>query len=271
MNNFDDLAILPVKPPINRKAIQHHPNLPDVNTGACVLDIASPKQGKSTRICNLLQNPSFYQGCFDAVYIFSSTMTNGDDTCRFLCEEFKETIYPEYDEKILQQIINFQDSIPKEQRPNIAIIFDDFIAFQNLKKNSLAFRLASSYRHHNIKLLYYSTQLYKAVPNIVRQSINYAIISQNANNREVTKMAEELGARFGDEKKFKELLYQATGQTPYSFLYLKLYDRPATAWKNFSSCIYEAPLVLANASGFEGEELPSGNQNGCDCEDDEEN
>jgi hypothetical protein len=257
-SNFDDLTILPVKPPQNRKAIQHHPNLPDVNTGACVLDIASPKQGKSTRICNLLQNPAFYAQKFDAVYIFSSTMTNGDDTCRFLCEEFKETIYPEYNEKVLQQIIDFQDSIPKEQRPNIALIFDDFIAFQNLRKNSLAFRLASSYRHHNIKLLYYSTQYYKAVPVVVRQSINYAIISQNANNKEVEKMGEELGARYGDTKKFRELLHEATGKVPYSFLYLKLYDRPATAYRNFSEKIYEAPMVLANANGVEGEELPDG-------------
>ncbi len=79
-------------------------------------------------------------------------------------------------------------------------------------------------------------------------------------------MAEELGARYGDEKKFKELLYNATGSTPYSFLYLKLYDRPATAYKNFSELLYEAPLVLSNASGFQGEELPEGD---CGCDEEE--
>ena len=170
-------------------------------------------------------------------------------------EQYADTIYSEYSDRHLQEIIDYQDSIPKCQRPNIAIVFDDFIAFPNIKKNSLMFKIASSYRHHNIKMLYYSTQLYKAVPNIVRQSINYAIISQNANNREVEKMAEELGARYGDQKQFKNLLTQATA-TAYSFLYLDLYGKPAKAYKNFNECIYTAPDVLT--TNFVGEELPEG-------------
>ena len=145
----------------------------------------------------------------------------------------------------MQTIIDYQDQIPKAQRPNIAIVFDDFIAFPNIKKNSLMFKIASSYRHHNIKLLYYSTQLYKAVPNIVRQSINYAIISQNANTREVEKMAEEMGARFGSMDKFKSLLTEATSK-PYAFLYLDLYGKPAKAFQNFTNLLYEAPDTLSN-------------------------
>jgi hypothetical protein len=241
---MDDLTILPVRPPEGKKIIKHHPNLPDINTGACVLDIASPKQGKTTRICNLIQNPAHFKGCFDAVYIFSSTMTNGDETARFLCDEFKETIYSEYSEPVLQQILDFQYSIPKDRRPNIAIIFDDFISFPNINQNSLLFRLSSNYRHAGIKLLYYSSQRFKAVPSLVRQCINYAIISQNSNAKEVTKMAEELGPRYGNEQKFRELLQKATGKIPYSFLYLKLYDQPATAWRNFTEKIFEAPTIL---------------------------
>jgi hypothetical protein len=116
------------------------------------------------------------------------------------------------------------------------------------------FKIASSYRHHNIKLLYYSTQLYKAVPNIVRQSINYAIISQNANNKEVEKMAEEMGARYGNINKFKSLLSEATNK-PYSFLYLDLYGKPAKAFQNFTNLLYEAPETLANVpvnTNFDG-------------------
>ncbi len=90
------------------------------------------------------------------------------------------------------------------------------------------FKIASSYRHHNIKLLYYSTQLYKAVPTVVRQSINYAIISQNANNKEVEKMAEEMGGRYGNVDTFKGLLSKAT-EKPYSFLYLDLQCKPEKA------------------------------------------
>jgi len=243
----EDLTILPIKQPLVEKKITHHENFFDVNGGACVLDIASPRQGKTTRICNYFQNPNFLMGKLDAVYIYSSTITNGDATARFLLDQYGDTIFSEYSDSHLQNIIDYQDQIPKAQRPNIAIVFDDFIAMPNLKKNSLLFKIASSYRHHNIKLLYYSTQLYKAVPNIVRQSINYAIISQNANNREVEKMAEELGARFGDMNKFKSLLSEATSK-PYAFLYLDLYGKPARAYQNFTNLIYEAPMMLDNVA-----------------------
>tara|TARA_R110002167_G_scaffold69880_6_gene196833 strand:+ start:1098 stop:1877 length:780 start_codon:yes stop_codon:yes gene_type:complete len=240
-----DLTILPIKAPILEKKIQVPEGFFDVNGGACVLDIAAPRQGKTTRICNYFQNPNFLMGKLDAIYIYSSTITNGDATARFLLDQYGETIYSEYSDKHLQTIIDYQDQIPKAQRPNIAIVFDDFIAFHNLKKNSLMFKIASSYRHHNIKLLYYSTQLYKAVPNIVRQSINYAIVSSNANNREVEKMAEEMGARYGNVDQFKSLLNEAT-QKPYSFLYLDLYGKPAKAYSNFTDLIYTAPDSLSS-------------------------
>tara|TARA_R110000772_G_scaffold111119_2_gene214874 strand:+ start:3022 stop:3798 length:777 start_codon:yes stop_codon:yes gene_type:complete len=254
-----DLTILPIKAPILEKKINCPECFFDINGGACVLDIAAPRQGKTTRICNYFQNPNFLMGKLDAIYIYSSTITNGDATARFLLDQYGETIYSEYSDKHLQTIIDYQDQIPKAQRPNIAIVFDDFIAFHNLRKNSLMFKIASSYRHHNIKLLYYSTQLYKAVPNIVRQSINYAIISSNANNKEVEKMAEEMGARYGNVDKFKSLLNQAT-KKPYSFLYLDLYGKPAKAYSNFTDLIYTAPDSLASMpintdfDGYDNEE-----------------
>jgi len=236
-----DLTILPVKAPLIEKKITHHPFLPDVNGGACILDIASPRQGKTTRIINLLMNPNFFADKFDAIYIYSSTITNGDATARFLLEQYNDTIYSEYSDAHLQQIIDYQDSIPKEQRPNIAVLFDDFISFAGLKKNSLMFRIASSYRHHNIKMLYYSTQLYKAVPPVVRQSINYLIMSKNANQKEVFKIGEECGGRFGGVDGFIKLLKQAT-KKPYSFLYLDLYGIPAKAYSNFDKIIYEGDI-----------------------------
>ena len=44
----DDLSILPIKAPLIEKKIDHHPNFFDINGGSCVLDIASPRQGKTT-------------------------------------------------------------------------------------------------------------------------------------------------------------------------------------------------------------------------------
>ena len=254
-----DLTILPVKDRPSETKIAHHPNFFDVNGGACVLDVAAPRQGKTTRIVNYFQNPNFLAEKLDGVYIYSSTMSNGDSTARFLLDQYGETVYATYSDDHLQGILDYQASVPKLERPNIAIVFDDFIAFPNVKKNSLMFKLASNYRHFNIKLLYYSSQLWKAVPPVVRQSINYAIISQNANNKEVEKMAEELGSRYGNVDKFKSLLYQATA-IPYGFLYLDLYGKPAKAYQNFTKLIFTAPATLHNASVTTDYKLEDGDE-----------
>ena len=242
---IDDLEILTVKePPVERK-IKHHPTLPDVNKGACMIDIAKPRSGKTLRLVNYLQNPNFYQGKFDAVYIYSSTMSNGDDTARFLYDEFADTIYSEYSDAHLQSIIDFQDSIPKHDRPKIALVFDDFIAFPNINKNSLMFKIATSYRHHNIGLLLYNTQMMKYVPPVVRASANYVILSQNSNQKQVEGLAEEYGGTYGVDT-FKDLFAKATS-IPYGFLYLDLYgftgkSNNPKAYSNFGKLLYEAPI-----------------------------
>ena len=242
---IDDLTILPVKVPPVEKKIKHHPNLPDVNKGACVIDIAKPRSGKTLRCVNYLQNPNFYQGKFDQVYIYSSTMSNGDDTARFLYDEYGDTIYSEYSDSHLQSIIDYQDSIPKHQRPKIALIFDDFIAFPNINKNSLMFKIATSYRHHNIGLLLYNTQMMKYLPPVVRASANYVILSQNSNQKQVEALAEEYGGTYGVDN-FKDIFEKATS-IPYGFLYLDLYgftgqNNNPKAYSNFNKLLYEAPI-----------------------------
>jgi len=245
MEYEDDLTILPIKPRPSDIKVKIHPNLPDINKGCCMIDVAKPRSGKTARLVNYLQNPNFYQNKFDAVYIYSSTMSNGDDTARFLYDEFGETIYSEYSDSHLQGILDYQDSIPKEQRPRIALIFDDFIAFNNLKRTALMFKIASSYRHHNIMLLLYNTQQMKYLPPIVRACANYVILSQNSNLKQVEQLSEEFGNIYGADK-FKDLFAEATNE-PYGFLYLDLYgftgdSNNPKAYKNFTDLMYEAPV-----------------------------
>lgn len=251
-NEFeDDLTILPVKPREHEQKVNIHPNLPDINKGCCIIDIAKPRGSKTTRLVNYLQNPNFYQNKFDCVYIYSSTMSNGDDTARFLYDEFGDTIYSEYSDSHLQSILDYQDSIPKPDRPRIALIFDDFIAFPNIHRNALMFKIASSYRHHNIMLLLYNTQQMKYLPPIVRSCANYVILSQNSNQKQVEQLAEEYGNTYGTEK-FKELFADATSE-PYGFLYLDLYGftgetNNPKAYKNFTKLLYSAPISYTKKS-----------------------
>lgn len=247
----DDLTILPVKPRDTDQKVNIHPNLPDINKGCCIIDIAKPRGSKTTRLVNYLQNPNFYQNKFDCVYIYSSTMSNGDDTARFLYDEFGDTIYSEYSDSHLQSILDYQDSIPKAQRPRIALIFDDFIAFPNIHRNALMFKIASSYRHHGIALLLYNTQQMKYLPPIVRSCANYVILSQNSNQKQVEQLAEEYGNTYGTEK-FKDLFAEATSE-PYGFLYLDLYgftgdSNNPKAYKNFTKLLYSAPISYSKKS-----------------------
>ncbi len=249
MEYEDDLTILPIKPRETDQIVKIHPHLPDINKGCCIIDVAKPRSGKTARLVNYLQNPNFYQDKFDAVYIYSSTMSNGDDTARFLYDEFGDTIYSEYSDSHLQGILDYQDSIPKESRPRIALIFDDFIAFNNLKRNALMFKIASSYRHHNIMLLLYNTQQLKYLPPIVRACANYVILSQNSNLKQVEQLSEEFGNIYGTDK-FKDLFADATSE-PYGFLYLDLYGFTGSsnnpkAYKNFTKLLYNAPITFNN-------------------------
>ena len=107
------------------------------------------------------------------------------------------------------------------------------------------FKIATSYRHHNIGLLLYNTQMMKYVPPVVRASVNYVILSQNSNMKQVEALSEEYGGGYGVDK-FKELFEQATSQ-PYGFLYLDLYgftgnSNNPKAYANFNRLLYEAPI-----------------------------
>ena len=56
---MSDLTILPVKPLDDKKRIQVSDTFFDVNGGACVLDCAPPRSGKTVRISNYFLNPNF--------------------------------------------------------------------------------------------------------------------------------------------------------------------------------------------------------------------
>ena len=237
----EDLNVYPIKPPKNPgKVVEFNKVLPDINNGAVVLDIRSPRQGKTTTICNLLQRESMYKDKFDTIYIFSGTMTNGDPSARFLLNDEKVNSYSSYSDETLQSILDYQSEFPIDKRPRIALIFDDFLHFDSLKATSLLFTISSAYRHYGIKLLYYSSQVYKKCPVIVRQCCNYLIMGANANQREIQKIYDEIGCRYGSQDVFYRILNKAT-EKPYNFLYLDLYHHPPLAYRNFNTIIYKAP------------------------------
>ena len=168
MNTLD---ILPVKQGITYNTVDFPDHLPDINTGSILTLIAPPKSGKSVLISNLFLRASFFKDKFDKIYIFSTTACNGDNSCRFLVEDDDVKIFSSYSNKMLQDILDYQESFDVEDRPRISIVFDDFLSFPALKRNSLMFTLASMYRHYGIKLLVYSSQILSCSIMVIRKKL----------------------------------------------------------------------------------------------------
>ena len=232
-----DLTVLPVKPLTeeNRAKREIHPNLPDINRGSLLLLVSPIRTGKSTILSNLLLNPNMMRDAFDIVYIISNTIHN-DDTSRFLKEQFPETIWSEYSDEIIQNIINYQKTFPKKKMPKIAIIMDDFLG---IKQNSMIYFLASRFRHYNIGLLCMATQLLRGVPTVIRQNATHAIFgSPNPNTQEMEKICEEFGSLYEGKDNFLNL-YNRAAQKRYDFLYCVLHNNPTRAFRNFGEQIYQ--------------------------------
>tara|TARA_E500000305_G_scaffold110165_1_gene117267 strand:+ start:1135 stop:1929 length:795 start_codon:yes stop_codon:yes gene_type:complete len=259
------LDIFPVKPPPLENKIEHHPDYYDLNAGATIIHVGKSKSGKGIIQQNELFNPAFnVSDKLDVIHIYSPTAASGDPTWRFAVEQLGDTIYSEYSDKHLRSILQAQMALPKNQRPNIAIIFDDIATFPNINKNSLLFQICSQSRHYNIKYLKYIVQQYKMLPPIVRANTDYALISRTTNEKEIADMEFEMGSKY--DNKFRKLLAQATGE-PYSFLYLRLNDVPSTAFKNFTKKIYTATFLgdlqvqLSLGDGKKKDKMENENEN----------
>tara|TARA_R110002096_G_scaffold248690_1_gene441088 strand:+ start:3371 stop:4150 length:780 start_codon:yes stop_codon:yes gene_type:complete len=241
MNSNDniDLDILPVKEDGTEQKLSKplHPHLPNIANGQVGILISPVKTGKSTIISNLLLNPNFYKDQFDMVYIISNTINN-DRTSRYLKEEFPETIFDDLSriDEVIQNIIDYQDSFPRGEKPFIAVVLDDFLG---IKKSSKINYLATRARHYNIGLLLFASQLFRGLETTIRQNATFAIIgSPNPNEKEILKMSEEFGDRYGGQQNFLKL-YKEASKKKYGFLYLDLQSNPSKAYSTFNKLIYE--------------------------------
>ena len=254
MENFN-LDILPVKVDGTEQKLKRpiHPNLPNIATGQVGIIISPVKTGKSTILSNLLLNPNFYKDQFDLVYIISNTINN-DRTSRFLKKEFPETIFDDLSriDEIIQNIIDYQDSFPRGEKPFIAVVLDDFLG---IKKSSKINFLATRARHYNIGLLIFSSQLFRGLETTIRQNATFVIMgSPNPNEKELLKMAEEFGDRYGGQKKFLEIYKKAT-PNKYDFLYLDLQSNPSRAYSRFNKLIYEHKDEYSGSTQIDPEQI----------------
>ena len=162
-------------------------------------------------------------------------------------------------EEDLYRILEYQSSFPVDpvtgasERPHIAIIFDDVISWIGapLKRTSIVFSVASSYRHYGIGLCMWLTQRYRALPQIIRSTVGYALIHSISNTKELDAMSEELWQRFPDEKRgFTKALAHATKDSKYHFLYLRLLENQPSWFSNFTDLGWQGES--SPPTGFRG-------------------
>tara|TARA_R110000851_G_scaffold83841_2_gene182996 strand:- start:183 stop:974 length:792 start_codon:yes stop_codon:yes gene_type:complete len=229
------LKILPVQDPPNEKQKPLNPILPQ--PPSLLLMISPIRTGKSTLISNLLLNSNFFgQDYFDEVFCISPTIYN-DKTSRFLRKAF--SCHDAYSDELVQGIIKGQEGFEDnmEARPDIALILDDIIG--QIKRESYLNHLASRFRHYGIKLLLMSSQNYRSVSPVIRSNCTHMLIgSPFPNNRELGKIAEEIGDQFGGADNFLRIYHLATPKK-YDFLYLDLTQNPPLAYHNFEKVIAE--------------------------------
>jgi len=228
----DSLKVLKVQDPPKEKNKPLNPILPQ--PPSLLLMISPIRTGKSTIISNLLLNSNMFgQDYFDEVFCISPTIYN-DKTSRFLRKCF--SCHDEYSDELVQGIIKSQEGFDEpEDRPDIALVLDDIIG--QIRRESYLNHLASRFRHYNIKLLLMSSQNYRAVSNIIRSNCTHMIIgSPFPNNKELGKIAEEIGDQFGGADNFLNIYHTATPEK-YDFLYLDLTANPPIAYHNFEHIV----------------------------------
>ena len=232
--------VIPVRDPevnyLNKSGLPPiHPHLPQVDGfggGACVLLVSPVKSGKSTLISNMLLNTEFYdaQERFDSTHIISNTIAN-DVTSRFLQEAFDT--YDQYNDAIIDGLVERQKTFKKQEQPEIAVIIDDCLG--SIKREGRVNHLASRFRHFNIKLLVISSQNFRSVSPIIRQNATNVIIgSPFPNRKELLKVAEEYGDLFGGPERFIQLYKKATPDR-YNFIHIDLQENPPIMYRNFDT------------------------------------
>jgi len=196
---------------------------------------ASFRSGKSVLCNNIILNPTMLRGLLDKWVVFSPTALN-DASCKYLLDDDGVDVITDYTDDYLQALLDYQMETPKSERDNIGIIFDDAIQYLQ-KRSSVGNFLATRFRHYSVRYLIYVSQSFRALDTKIRANSKQVIIMKISNEKELKKLAEELGGYCGGEKNFYKL-YNFCLKDPFSFMTINIDSNPVKTYLRFEKLIY---------------------------------
>ena len=252
----DDLTILPLKTDKSSIKLKTpiNPVLMDLENNFVLLIFSPRGSGKTTLYSNLLLNPNFFKReNYQYAFIISSTI-NSDLSAKALRDNFGETIYDRYDDSIIENLIKFQRSFKKEDRPKTILILDD-ICGKNIRACEYGI---TRFRHDNISCII-STQQSKSVRKVARLNATDVIVGATKNFKEILDIYEEYGMLFGSLEKWLKIFRYSTKE-PYSFLYMKINIKPYRCFKNFTEDITNKYPETSKKNLFVGSTMEDNNK-----------
>jgi len=215
-----------------------HPHLPQ--PPSLLLIVGSVKQGKSNLLVNICCNPDFgYNTALDTIKIISNTL-NADPKGKLLNKYFD--CEDHYNDEMITEIIESQTKLKEQGERNMMGLFLDDVLTKDFKKTNAVSFLATRFRHHDLAILCFLTQSFRAVSGLIRNNATDVVIMKQQNQKEKEKLQDEYGDLFPNI--FMDIYNKAIEDAPYSFLYLDMQTNPATAYIRFETKIGEGDKKL---------------------------
>jgi hypothetical protein len=224
--------LLPIKVPEHVSAQSKYEFAAALPTRSLIL--APSGGGKTVLLQNMILD--IYRDCFSRIYIFSPSIDvdmTWNPVKEYLKHEMKQDerkeryLFDAYEPGELLNIINTQHKIAEFMKDNkmkkvyqILIIIDDFADDPSFTRNSKLLHSLYIRGRHTFISTVTATQVYKAIPPIIRKNITDLYIFRLRNYADMEAWLEEMAAIY-DKKTLLQLYHMATDK-PYGFLYIKV-------------------------------------------------
>lgn len=228
------LTIYPVKTqPDTERFNDLHPHL--LKPPFLLVMNATTGSFKTTTCANMILRKNFYdvpnEKYFDFFIIISPTIYNCKTSIPLV--KYADAIYDEYDDSIIDAIIELQKEDDTEKQ-HILLLIDDMLGEPMPKIRYLS----SRNRHFRISIIV-NLQAFKSKgshPHI-RQNASGYFIGGVKSRKEYDKMEEEFAELFGGADNFRKIYLEATSENRYDFLYLDL--KNIKAYKNLTTLLWD--------------------------------